>query len=296
VDQSLSPALSERFGIANALRFEGGSGGLTRASISTAAAEAEVFLQGAHLTRWTPAGQRPVLFLSPASGFAPGKAIRGGVPIIFPWFGPKEGQAGSAHGFARTMPWDVESTGLRDDGAVEIALTLKTSDIDLRFRVTVGTELVMALEVRNEGVKPLRYEEALHTYFAAGDIHQVSVTGLEGTIYVDKTDGFQRKQADAQPIRIEKETDQVHLNTSGTCLIHDPAWHRRIVIDKAGSESTVVWNPWMEKCGTMADLAADSWGRMLCVESGNIAENAISLDPGASHRLTVTVRVEPAGA
>src|SRR5580704_13587035 len=163
--------LANQFDIPNALRFEDMAGGLVRAVISTPAAEADLYLQGAHLTHWTPRGQRPVLFLSAKSLFTPGKAIRGGVPVIFPWFGPRgDGKPGPAHGFARTTEWAVEGAKLRDDGNVQITLALAPNDTSrglgyaafhLRLRATVGNELKLELETRNYAQVPFTYEEAL---------------------------------------------------------------------------------------------------------------------------------------
>ncbi len=149
----------------------------------------------------------------------------------------------------------------------------------------------MALQARNNGQDPFRFEEALHTYFVVSDIREVSISGLEGTEYLDKTDGLKRKRADESLIRFTKETDQVHLNTRSTCVIDDPVLNRRIVIAKSGSQSTVVWNPWSEKAGTMADLGQNVWTHFVCVESGNIGENAITLEPGATHRMAVAIRI-----
>ena len=269
---------------------------------SAPAAEAGLYLQGAHVTHWTPRGQRPVLFLSPKSLFAAGKAIRGGVAIIFPWFGPRsDGKPGPAHGFARTVAWTIEETRLHDDGNLQIRLALSPNDVTrgfgytgfhLRFRVTIGAQLEMELETRNDSNETLKYEEALHAYFAIGDIQQASISGLEGTIYIDKTDGFKRKTLGSAPLRITKETDQVHLSTNAGCVIHDPVWNRRIIIQKAGSDSTVVWNPWADKTKGMTDMAPDSWKEMICVETANAADNAVHLPPGESHKLTATIRVE----
>jgi glucose-6-phosphate 1-epimerase len=290
------------FDIPNALRFEETSGGLVRAVISTPAAEAHLYLQGAHINHWTPRGQRPVLFVSPRSLFTPGKAIRGGVPIIFPWFGARgDGRPGPAHGFARSMDWAIESAKLRNDGKVEITLTLAPNDatrdfgysgFHVRFRVAVGSELEMELETRNDEQEPLTYEEALHTYFAVADIHQASVSGLEGATYIDKADGFKRKKLSNEPVRIAKETDQVHLSTKSTCMVHDPVWRRRIIVEKSGSDSTVVWNPWVEKTRGMSDMAPDDWKEMICVETANVADNAVHLSPGATHTLTASIRLE----
>jgi len=291
-----------KFDIPNALRFEETSGGLVRAVISTPAAEAHVYLQGAHVTHWTPRGQRPVLFVSPRSLFTPGKAIRGGVPIIFPWFGARgDGSPSPAHGFARNMGWAIEGTKLHNGGNVEITFSLAPNDatrefgyaaFHVCFSVTVGTELEMELETRNDAKEPLTYEEALHTYFAIADIHRASVSGLTGTTYVDKTDGFKRKKLGNESVRIAKETDQVHLSTKATCVVHDLVWNRRIIVEKSGSDSTVVWNPWIDKTKGMSDMAPDDWKEMICVETANAADNAVHLSPGASHKLTASIRVE----
>jgi len=291
-----------RFELPGAVWFEDGPGGLTRAVISTPSAEAQVYLQGAHVTNWSPRGQKPVLFTSSKSLFEPGKAIRGGVPIIFPWFGPRRfGQPGPAHGFARTMTWQIEATRIRPDGNAEIRLTLDPNDatralgysaFQLRLRLTVGSELHMELEVRNDSSAPLVFEEALHTYLAIADIRQALVSGLEGTLYIDKTDGFQRKTLNDGPLQIGKETDQVHLNTKSPCVVHDPVWDRRIVVEKSGSESTVVWNPWIGKAEAMSDMGPGEWQQMICVESANAADNAVPLAPAAVHKMTASIRVE----
>lgn len=292
----------DQFEIPNAVRFEETPGGLVRAVISTRDAEADLYLQGAHLTHWTRHGEQPILFVSPKSLFAPGKAIRGGVPIIFPWFGARsDGKPGPAHGFARSIEWTVEGTKLRDGGDVEITLALAPNEatraffepvFHVRFRVVVGAELEMELETRNDGTEMFRFEEALHTYLAVADIHQTSISGLEGTEYIDKTDGFKRKQQGDEPVRITKETDQVHLNTLGACVVHDPVWNRRIRVEKTGSDSTVVWNPWIEKTAGMSDMAAESWQGMVCVETANAADNAVVLQAGGVNTLSARIRVE----
>ena len=293
--------LNERFGIAGALSFHDNPAGLVRAAISTPLAEADTYLQGAHVAHWTPAGQRPVLFTSSRSLFLPGKAIRGGVPVIFPWFGARGGgKPGPAHGFARTAQWSVESAAVQDNGSVALTLVLAPGDstrvlgyddFHLLFRMVAGSALTMDLEVRNHSAKPLLFEEALHSYLAVGDTTQASILGLRGTDYIDKTDGFRRKRDETDSIRIAKETDSVYLNTTGTCIVVDPVWNRRIVIEKAGSASTVIWNPWIEKTAEMADMAPDEWRNMVCVETANAGENAVSVEPGASHRMEAAIRV-----
>jgi glucose-6-phosphate 1-epimerase len=297
-----STELNSQFALANALRFETAPGGLTRAVISTPLVEAEIYQQGAHIAHWAVRGRKPVLFMSSKSFLTAGKPIRGGVPIIFPWFGPRSGnKPGPAHGFARTALWSVESSRLLNNGAVEIALGLAADDTSralgfdnfaVRFTVTVGSELSMSLDVSNGSPGPLVFEEALHTYFAVSSIRDIAVHGLEGTTYIDKTDGFSRKVQPDAPIRFAKETDQVHLNSVASCVISDPAWDRRIVISKTGSNSTVVWNPWIAKAAALEDMAPDEWQGMICIETANVAGNAVTLAGGDSYHMTATITAE----
>ena len=294
--------LAHQFNLPSVLRFADTPGGLVRGLISSPLAEAEMYLQGAHIARWKPHGHQPALFVSSKSFFTPGKAIRGGVPIIFPWFGARsDGKPEPAHGFARTTEWALERTSLRDNGDVEIVLGLSPdqaaralgyAEFALRFCVTVGSNLQMELEVQNHGKEPFLYEEALHTYFAVGDVREASVSGLEGTLYIDKTDGFKRKELGSEPVRIAKETDQVHLNTNTTCVVNDPVWNRRMIVEKSGSATTVIWNPWIDKTKSMSDMAPDDWLEMICVETGNAADNAVHLAAGGSHKLKASIRVD----
>jgi D-hexose-6-phosphate mutarotase len=292
--------LNSHFSIPGVVKIEPGKGGLTRIVISSPAADAEIYLHGAHVTHFQPKGHDPVLFMSSASLFSPDKPIRGGVPIIFPWFGPKaDDSSAPAHGFARTLEWDVREVK-QPNGTVVITLGLTPSDatrrwlsndFELIYTVSVGDELELSLEVRNRSSEPLAFEEALHTYFSVGDIQQVGVTGLSGRVYIDKPAGMQRK-TQAGTIRFEDETDRVYLDTTETVTASDPAMKRRIVVSKEGSGSTVVWNPWTAKAKAMADFGDDEWPRMLCIETANAADNAISLPAGQSHVMQAIIIVE----
>lgn len=273
-------------------RIEKGQGGLDRLVIDGPAATGEIYLQGAHLTSWVPKGQRPVLFMSSRSGFAPGKAIRGGVPIIFPWFGARsDGKPGPQHGFARTAIWELKNASLVNKTDVAVDFRMSAEGFEVRFGVTLGAQLEMVLEVTNAGAAEASFEEALHTYFAVSDVREVAVEGLTGTTYIDKTDGFKRKTLDAPQIRITKENDSVFLDTEATCTIKDPGWNRNIVVAKSGSRSTVVWNPWIEKTAGMSDMGPDDWKGMICIETANAADNAVKLAAGDTHRMTARVQV-----
>jgi glucose-6-phosphate 1-epimerase len=281
---------------------EVGAGGLPRARVNGARADAELYLQGAHLTRWQPRGAAPVLFLSPRATYATGKAIRGGVPLIFPWFGPHPtDRQAPMHGFARTRNWRLVTSGPGADDAVVLELALEDDEATrarwpsafaLRYRVTVGEVLSLALEVVNTSPAPFTFEAALHTYLEVGDVEAVAVTGLEHTDYLDKVDGFARKRHGTEPLRLAGETDRVFLGTRARCLVHDPVLGRRLIVDKTGSGTTVVWNPGATKARDIADLEPDGWRRMLCVETANAADDAVTLPAGGRHVMSATIAIE----
>lgn len=277
--------------------------GLVFAEIDNAHATATVCLQGAHLVTWQPKDQaQPVVWVSEAAWFAPGKSIRGGVPVCWPWFGPHATEGSfPAHGFARTVPWQVTAAEALDNGATRIALVLmQNAQTQVQFPhacrlelvLTVGSELDASLVTTNLDTETFSIGEALHTYFQIGDIGQVRVLGLDGCTYVDKVEGGARKQQDG-PISFLGETDRVYVDTEARCVIEDPVLERRILIDKSGSRSTVVWTPWQEKAAKMGDLGPnEGWRRMLCVESGNALDNVVCIAPGEAQVLSVNYRAE----
>jgi glucose-6-phosphate 1-epimerase len=295
--------LQSQYGNPGSARFEEGPKGLTRVVVETPQAEAQIYLHGAHVTHYQPRGDRPVLFMSQRSRFEPGVAIRGGVPIVFPWFGPKAGEpAAPMHGFARIAEWGVETVSRGADGSVTLVLGLEVGDAthaswphacSLRYRVVIGEVLDLTLEVRNKSEAAATCEEALHTYLAVADVRRVSVTGLAGSRYIDKTDGMKRKVQEAALIEITGETDRVYLDTKATCVIDDPVTGRRLTVEKSGSEATVIWNPWIAKARAMPDFGDDEWPGMLCIESGNVAEHAVTLASGQRHEMRVSIHSTP---
>lgn len=278
-----------------------GHGNLERLSIDTPACTGEIYLHGAHVTAWQPRGRAPVIWMSGSSVFEPGRPIRGGVPICFPWFGPHpSGPKSAPHGFARLLPWTLASV-VRAGDAVKATLSLETGaehhDVwphrcVLTYTAEFGDELVLELAVRNAGDSACLVQEALHTYFAVGDIRQVAVEGLAGATYVDKVRGGERCVQDAAPIRFAGETDRPYVDTEAAATIVDAAWNRRIMVRKQGSRTTVVWNPWIAKAKAMPDFGDDEWPSMVCVETANALDNAIALPPGGEHRLRALIRVE----
>lgn len=279
--------------------LEYGTGGLIRAVLKSAAGDlAHVYLQGAHVTHFKPCDQEPLLFLSGKSRFEPGKPIRGGVPIIFPWFGPHPTDpTAPQHGFARTMAWELCDSP-EAIGVAGVTLRLRSSEqsrrwlaneFEMVYRVTVGNGLALSLAVTNLSDSPLVFEDALHTYLQVGDVRQVAIEGLAGCQFIDKVDGGRRKVQPGGAFKIEGETDRVYLNTLDTVSVTDPVMNRRLVVSKCESKSTVVWNPWIAKAKAMADFGDDEWQRMLCIETANAADNRMTLAPSATHRLSATL-------
>jgi glucose-6-phosphate 1-epimerase len=281
------PQLNERFAIPGTAEITQGNGGLPRVSVSHFGTEAEMYLHGGHIARW-----RDVIFLSNHSHFRPDKAIRGGVPICFPWFGPnRTDPSAPQHGFARQRDWELESVQQAGD-AVEVVMLLPgdNGEFELRHRVRFGHELTMALELKNTGAANFAAEEAQHTYFQAGDVRQIEVHGLEALHYFDKVSGVENK-LQRGPVLIAGEVDRIYRNSLAPITISDPVLNRRITISKSGSNDTVVWNPWSEKARALTDLGDDEWQNMVCVESCNLAPNAVTLKPGETHTMTTTISV-----
>jgi len=299
---------SRRFNISGSLSVVAGEGGLTKIVIKASGAsvgwtaKAEIYLNGATVTRYEVDG-KPVLFCSRTSKFEVGKAIRGGVPIIFPWFGPHPTDPKMPqHGFVRAAEWKILNTARSSSGVATVVLGFEASeatraiwphDFALRYTVSLGRRLEMALEVTNRSNSEFRFDEALHTYLAVSDVRNIHITGLEQTEYADKVDGLARKRLDDAPLRLTGETDRVFLNTGAVCRLHDPA-RSEIAVGKEGSLSTVVWNPW-DKAENLVDLAGNQWPGMVCIETVNTMENSITLMAGASHTMKSTLHLSSRG-
>ena len=270
-----------------------GQGELPVIHIQTALSTAEIYLHGAHVTGFQLPGEAPLLFMSAASEFHADKPIRGGVPVIFPWFGGREGLP--AHGFARLADWEWTTSQVLPDGSVKLGFRLPAAEPHaVTFLVTAGSSLIMELAVTNTGDAAFTFETCLHTYFQIGDIHQLEVAGLQGTRYHDQLLDTDLTETN-ETIRFTAETDRTYQDTAASVTIIDPALNRVIEVSKAGSKSTVVWNPWIAKSQRMPDFGDDEYLRMVCVESGNVREHAVTLAPGETSSLTVAVSSTPRG-
>jgi D-hexose-6-phosphate mutarotase len=271
-----------------------GEAGLPKAVVSTDVSSAEVYLHGAHVTHFQKRGDEPLLFLSRRSGFGPRVPIRGGVPICHPWFGPREG--GPAHGLARLVEWRLAGTSAAADGSVTVRFALPSlggewNSLDTTFAVTVSNALTMELTTRNTGDEVVRVESCLHTYLHVGDISAIALTGLRQAPFDDfafGAGGARRVELDPA-LRIFQETNRVYPDNTNTVEIHDSRLGRVIRVEKSGSQSTVVWNPWTTQ-KMPEDFDQAEYRQMVCVESGNVKQNAVVLGPGQTTALAAVVR------
>jgi glucose-6-phosphate 1-epimerase len=286
--------LNNTFAIPDVLAIDETEHGLLRATITTGACTAKIYLQGAHLAQWHPVGHKPVLFLSERSQFVPGMAIRGGIPIIFPWFGARTATPesprtdGPSHGFARTSIWQLASATMSGDD-LQLMLTLDPNEtfrslgydhFRVTYTLTIGAELRLQLTVENLSQTTMRFEEALHSYFMVGDAPQVTISGLANTEFFDKTDGFKQKLQKESLLRLTGEADRPYIHTEAQIDLDDPVLKRRLTVNKLNSKTTVLWNPWSELTAKLADMSPDGWRQMVCIETANALENAVILAPG----------------
>jgi glucose-6-phosphate 1-epimerase len=277
-----------------------GNGGLALVKVQTPWSAAEIYLHGAHITRFQKNDEPPLIFMSQKSYFAPGKAIRGGVPVIFPWFGNRDGEP--SHGFARIAEWQLVKTSATTDGAVTLQFALPGksgnstwNSLRTNFVVTVSDKLTMELITANESCDgTIEFENCLHTYFHVGDISTVSISGLQGASYLDNSgNGRGELKTDGEPVLyIAGEANRLYLDTSGTVEIRDDHLKRIIRVEKSGSNSTVVWNPWTTQ-KLPDDFDPAEYAQMVCVESGNVKQNKISLAPGKTTVLKVILSSRP---
>jgi glucose-6-phosphate 1-epimerase len=286
-----------RFGIPGVARICKGDGGLPLIQITGSRAEGEMYLHGAQVTSWKPAGYDQVLFLSTKSRWQEGHAIRGGIPICFPWFRAKaDDPKAPAHGFVRTRIWQLESIA-EDDSGVCVSMSIESDEQTRRWwpaefrlvhRVVFGPELTLELVCTNTGKTGLRFEEALHTYNRVADVANVRVQGLDTVHFLDNTESNTAKVQHGD-VKIASATDNAFLGTQNKVDLIDPGLRRHIRLEKANSLTTVVWNPWREGGARLGDLGDGEWTQFLCVEASNILAASVSLAPGEEHKMTAVL-------
>jgi glucose-6-phosphate 1-epimerase len=271
--------------------------------IRAAGSELLVTQQGAQILGYRQAEQPPLIWLSPDAAYRTGQSVRGGVPVCWPWFGdlqrnPQAVQAhyqleqAPAHGLVRALDWELLSIDEEGD-AVTLRFAYDTRnrplegwprDVGLSFVVRLADDLSMGLETHNRGDTPLTLSQALHSYFAVSDVRQVSVEGLQGCRYIDTLLDWQELRQQEAPV-FDAETDRIYFDTPARLSIVDPGWGRRIHLDTRGSRSAVLWNPWIDKARRLSQFPDEAWQDMLCIETANVLEDVVQLQPDERHRL-----------
>jgi glucose-6-phosphate 1-epimerase len=270
-----------------------GNGGLPKVAIHTPLCSGEIYLHGAHVTSWRPSGAEETLLVSKESHWEDGRAIRGGIPICFPWFRNKaDNPQAPQHGFARTTSWTLDSI-LAEENEVTVTMSITSNansrswwpeDFKLVYCAKFGALLTLELEMENTGQSSYRFEEALHTYHRIGNAAKVRIEGLDGVAYLDNTDS-NRRCLQQGPIEFTSQVDRAYLGTDHPVQLFDPQMSRSLNLAKTNSLTTVIWNPWKEGAHSIADMADDEWTQMACIEASNIRDFAIDLAPGQKHTM-----------
>jgi len=295
-------SLTARFGRPGQLAFSASPSGLIAAEISTELCRSRVFLQGGHVSAYQPSGHSPLLWVSSASLYQPGKAIRGGIPVCWPWFGDHpDDPAKPAHGFARTSLWRLLAVDDEADGALVLALGLDDSPqtlalwphpFALRLTITFGSTLRLSLSMENRDSSSVSISCALHSYFRIADWRTCRLHGLEDAHYLDKTAAFAEK-LQTGPLHFDQETDLIYLLPGTLCRLASPESGRTILIRQQRCTATVVWNPGPVKAASMADMGDGEYQQMLCVESAFAPQSPVVLAPGATHAMETEIAAQP---
>jgi glucose-6-phosphate 1-epimerase len=293
--------LNTRFGRENSLQFSTGEAGLTKVDISFHDATLELYLQGAHITRYAPVADVEVLWMSNAAIYQPEKALRGGIPLCWPWFGADtENPARPQHGYARTSDFSVVST-LADEQATSIALTLDSAQapypdwqdkMQLEFEIRLSDSLWMEMLSRNLSKSPLTLSNALHSYFAIANRQRVAIPAVTGLTYLDKLQNY-RPQLQSSAITLNNEVDRVYLVPPENIVLQDRDRHINTSIRSWGNNNLVIWNPGALKAQAMMDFDDNGFERMVCIEPANALEQCITLQPGEYHQLGQQIKINP---
>ncbi len=276
--------------------------------VRTQEAELLVAQQGAQVLSYQRLGEPPLIWLSDQAEFKPGQGVRGGVPVCWPWFGDlncnppavqacfrQDRQIVPAHGLVRTLDWQLLGVANEDQEVrLDFAFIPGEDDqpgwpqVSLKLRIRLNQRLHISLTSLNQGEQTLTISQALHSYFAVSDIHQVRLEGLDNSRYLETLEDWQERWQ-AGDLRFEGETDRLYLGIPTELSVLDQGWQRRIHLHSQGSRSAVVWNPWVDKARRLSQFADDAWQRMLCIETANVMEDVVSLAPGQSHTLAVSI-------
>ncbi|MBM7063360.1 D-hexose-6-phosphate mutarotase [Pseudomonas sp. UL073] len=280
--------------------------------VRTSGAELLIAQQGAQVLSYQRDGEAPLIWLSEQASYRKGQGVRGGVPVCWPWFGDLQRNPAAvqqmyrgsdpapAHGLVRNLDWQLLEVDARAD-AVDLDFAFIQPEqgpagwphnVDLRLHIHLDQRLHLSLSSHNRGTQPVSLSQALHTYFAVSDIHQVQVEGLAGSHYIETLHDWEERTQHGDLV-FEGETDRIYLDLPERVSILDPAWQRRVHLHSSGSRSAVVWNPWIDKSLRLSQFASDAWQRMLCIETANVLDDAVQLAAGERKSLAVSLWAEP---
>ncbi len=307
--------LNADYGIANKVKFIEGKGGFPAIEISNEYAQATISVYAGQVLSFKPVNQSEVMFLSSQAYYQSGKAIKGGTPICWPWFGPDpEAKGRSSHGFVRNRLWQMRDVVSTHDGATQVIMglvdTAETREIwdysfEVAIAITVGSSLTIELITQNTGNQPFSLTQALHTYFQIADINQVAVLGLADKTYLDKVDGGQladktyldkvdggQQKTQAGTVTFSGECDRIYLDVPSELIIEDRAGNRNIKITATNSKTAIVWNPGADISANMADLGDRDYMNFVCVETANAANEIIEVAAGDHYKIAANYSVE----
>lgn len=278
-----------------------GKGGFPFIQVNNRSASALISVYAAQVLSFKPTSEsEDLLFVSKKSHFRRGKAIRGGIPVCWPWFGSDPSSLNRPnHGFARQGLWSVVGTNAQNADETQVRLRFTETLTEtigwqqgfvLELAISISNTLTLELVTRNTGTQQFSITQAFHSYFHIGHIRQVQVYGLENTVYVDKlADGkHQRQQGN---VTVSAAIDRIYTNVHNELVIDDLAFKRKIQITSTNSKTAVVWNPWATHSANIADLDADDYQRFICVEAGNVDQDVIHIEPDSEYRLRTQFKI-----
>lgn len=255
-------------------------------------------LHGGHFVHFQLKGQQPIIWLSKTAIYNQQKAIRGGVPICWPWFGAADNSLGEnlpAHGFARTSKWELAAHNEFAEG-VEIELRLTDSaatreiwpfQFELLLKATLTDQIKLELISKNTGNSPFSYRGALHTYLNISAPESCCISGLNSQ-YNDSLDNGLAKSGDTR-LQLTGPIDAIYKKSSSSITLSDQQFNRQLIIDNSGNDSEVLWTPWIEGAKAFADMPDDGYKTMFCIESAITNKSGVTVQPGHSHSLTTTI-------
>jgi D-hexose-6-phosphate mutarotase len=295
-----SAALNACFARDNNLQFSEGEAGMTKVDITFNEATLELYLQGAHITRYQPVTDVDLLWMSDSAVYQPGKALRGGIPLCWPWFGAdSQNPDRPQHGYARTSDFNVLST-LATDQATSITLTLDPAqspcpdwknNVRLEFEIRLSAALWIEMRSHNLSDSPLTLSNALHNYFSISSRQRIAVPAVTGLTYLDKLQNYQ-PQLQSSALTINGEVDRVYQAPPASIDLLDPDRQINTSMYCWGNNNLVIWNPGAQKAQAMADFDDDGFEQMICIEPANALEQSITLQPGEGHRLGQLLKID----